>query len=225
VVYFLVSNIWQIGQQAFMFRNQPKPEPGPAAVAKSKKGPTPPAGKGKGKPTTTKGARPTTKGAKGTKTLGGASGGSTKRGKSPANTNRSNVNKANVNKANGNKRRQDHGAPRPKGKPSRPGPEPRSEGRSGPDKPAADVKNDRSSQKSDGPDASPEISQPTTPGHHGTIGDTAVDELAEEATSSPSPLSPAGPSTQTAEPQGSNGSTPLAQPPPPAAGDLDKDGE
>ena len=26
VVYFLVSNIWQIGQQAFLFRNQPAPE-------------------------------------------------------------------------------------------------------------------------------------------------------------------------------------------------------
>jgi len=254
VVYFLVSNIWQIGQQAFMFRNQPKPEPGPAAAGKSKKGPTPPASKGKGKPTTTKGARATTKGAKGAKALGGASrGGSTKQGKTPANANQAKANRTNGNKGNGNKgngskangnkpnankRRPDHGAPRPKGKPSRPGQTPRSEGRPGqtprsegrpgPDNPAPDVKKDLPSKSSDGAGSGgigPETRQPTTPGQHSGSTDKAVGDPADEAVSSPPPLSPAAPSTSTAEPQGSNGSTPLVLPLPPATGDLDKDGE
>ncbi|MGI8778508.1 MAG: membrane protein insertase YidC [Acidimicrobiales bacterium] len=53
VVYFLVSNIWQIGQQAFMFRNQPRPESTAKDSAKPKMGPTPTVGKGKTKPSTT----------------------------------------------------------------------------------------------------------------------------------------------------------------------------
>ncbi len=251
VVYFLVSNIWQIGQQAFMFRNQPKPEPGPAASGKAKKGPTPPAGKGKGKPVTTKGARATTKGAKGAKALGGSSGGPAKRGKPQANANQANGNKTNGNKPNANKRRQDHGAPRPKSKPSRSGQAPRadqtprsdghadqtprpdghssqtprSDGHSGPGKPVAEVKNDLPSKSDGAGGTGPEVPQPTAPGQHSGRADNAVEDLPDEATSSPSPLSPAAPSTQTAEPQGSNGSTPLALPLPPAAGDLNKDGE
>ncbi len=234
VVYFLVSNIWQIGQQAFMFRNQPKPEPGPSAAAKSKKGPTPPAGKGKGKPTTTKGAKATTKGAK---ALGGASGGAAKRGKSPANAkangNKGNTNKGNGNKGNANKRRPDHGAPRPKGRPSRPegrsgkpsDQSPRSDGRSGSENPVVNAKNDLPGKDPGGGGASPGVPPTPTTGQNSGTTDKAVNGMPEEVTPSPPPLSPATPPTPAAEPQGSNGSTPLALPLPPAAGDLDKDGE
>ncbi len=225
VVYFLVSNIWQIGQQAFMFRNQPKPEPGPSVAGKSKKGPTPPAGKGKGKPTTAKGA-------KGAKALGGASGGAAKRGKSPVNG-KANAKKATGNKPNANKQRSDHGAPRPKGKPSRPegrsgkpsDQTSRSDGRLSPENPVGNVKNDLSGKDPGGGGASPGIPPSRTTGQNSGTTDKAVDGVSEEVTPSPPPLSPATPPTQTAEPQGSNGSTPLALPLPPAAGDLNKDGE
>ena len=78
VAYFLVSNIWQIGQQALIFRNQP---PVPGAGAKAPPGTT----EGKGGPkkkgpsaTRTpgaKGGKPTGAGAKGSrKSSGGARG-------------------------------------------------------------------------------------------------------------------------------------------------------
>ncbi|HEX2273895.1 MAG TPA: YidC/Oxa1 family membrane protein insertase, partial [Acidimicrobiales bacterium] len=92
VVYFLVSNIWQIGQQAVLFRNQPAP-PGAATGkaagkgtggAKGKGGGAQRAGGGKGqgpgakagpaKATGSKGAAAKTAGAKG----GGAKGGPAK---------------------------------------------------------------------------------------------------------------------------------------------------
>ncbi|MCA1657467.1 MAG: membrane protein insertase YidC, partial [Actinobacteria bacterium] len=185
VVYFLVSNIWQIGQQAFMFRNQPKPEPGPSLAAKSKKGPTPPAGKGKGKPTTTKGA-------KGAKALGGASGGAAKRGKSPANgkanagkanAKKATGNKPNANKPNANKQRPDHGAPRPKSKPSRPEGRsgkssdrtPRSDGRVSPENPAGNVKNDLPGKDPGGGGASPGIPPSTATGQYSGTTDKAVE--------------------------------------------------
>ncbi|MGI9023532.1 MAG: membrane protein insertase YidC, partial [Acidimicrobiales bacterium] len=50
VVYFLVSNIWQIGQQAFMFRNQPKPEPSAKDASGAKKGKPTPKANAKAKP-------------------------------------------------------------------------------------------------------------------------------------------------------------------------------
>jgi YidC/Oxa1 family membrane protein insertase len=68
VVYFFVSNIWQIGQQAVMFRNQPKPEPsakdGPKKGAAGGPGKDRRSGKGLKGITSTPGARGT-KGAKG----------------------------------------------------------------------------------------------------------------------------------------------------------------
>jgi YidC/Oxa1 family membrane protein insertase len=58
VVYFLVSNIWQIGQQAFIFRNQELPPPSPDAKKSPAKSGNGGSSKGKAKP----GAKPTAKG-------------------------------------------------------------------------------------------------------------------------------------------------------------------
>ncbi len=280
VVYFLVSNIWQIGQQAFMFRNQPKPEDGGSANAgKGKKGLPPTTGKGKAKgtPTTTKGAKGATTGrlSKGAKASGAAGAGAKRQGKASSNGNKANANKANGNKANANKanankakankanankakangpnagttnanpgnankttakkRRPDHGAPRPKGQGPRSGQTPRSEDRSG-QAPRSDQtprSEDRSGPgkpvvyggSSAGASVDPGVPKTTISDDNGGSVEMPTVEMPDTTTPSSVPIPPVTPSSQTAEPQGPNGSTPLATPLPPAAGDLDKDGE
>ena len=76
VVYFLVSNLWQIGQQAFMFRKMPLPE-GTGKGAREEKGKAAkgPAGKaGKGDPSAKKGG-PTPKRTPGSKAAAAGKGG------------------------------------------------------------------------------------------------------------------------------------------------------
>ncbi len=244
VVYFLVSNIWQIGQQAFMFRNQPKPEGGGATdAAKSKKGLPPTTGKGKGKGTSAsaKGAKGATTGrlSKGAKAGGGAAGTAAKRqGKASSNGNRANgkkpnANKPNSGKANAKKRRPDHGAPRPKGQgprsgqasrsEGRSGPGPRSEGRSGPEKPASSG-GSSTGGSSTGGTVDSGTPKTTISEQDGAAGGLPPVEMPDTTAPPATPIPPVT-SNQTAEPQGSNGSTPIATPLPPAAGDLDKDGE
>jgi YidC/Oxa1 family membrane protein insertase len=70
VVYFLVSNIWQIGQQAVLFRNQPAPAQGAAEKGGAAGG----KGKGGAKGTKGKGAGAQKAGASGRATPKGSSG-------------------------------------------------------------------------------------------------------------------------------------------------------
>ncbi|MEN3314439.1 MAG: YidC/Oxa1 family rane protein insertase [Acidimicrobiaceae bacterium] len=183
VVYFLVSNIWQIGQQAFMFRNQPKPDAGTKTAGKAPKGPTPTVGKGKAKPATppknakgmtagrlskgataknaknAKGARNTqdTKNAKGAKKATG-SGTSGNRGQGKATAN------------NANKRGQDRSTPPPKGRTLRSGQAPRPDSKKAapppPEKsPGRSGRSDdsTSSSKAQGTNGSAPLATPTPP--------------------------------------------------------------
>jgi len=257
VVYFLVSNIWQIGQQAFMFRNQPKPEGGGSKdVGKAKKGLPPTTGKGKGTPTSTKGAKGATTGrlSKGAKASGTAGAGAKRQGKTSSNANKTNANRTNTgkakangsnaattnanpgnaNKTNAKKRRSDHGAPRPKGQGPRSGQAPGSprsdqaprpdqppgpEGRPGPGKPVV------YGGSSAGGSVDPGVPKTTISDDNGGSVKMPTVEVPDATTPSSVHIPPVTPSSETNEPQGPNGSTPLATPLPPATGDLDKDGE
>jgi len=72
-----------------------------------------------------------------------------------------------------------------------------------------------------GENGNPAAAKHADAGPQGGSAEKSVDEVPDTTTASPA--APADTSTPT-EPQGSNGSTPLAMPLPPA-GDLDKDGE
>jgi len=174
VVYFLVSNIWQIGQQAFMFRNQPKPEPGSKTAGKPAKGPTPTVGKGKAKPANApKTAKGMTAGrsSKGTpaknaknakngtgKSTGRGTGGGRGQGKGSA--------------SNGNKRgsdrsdRSDRSAQPPRGRTQRSGQAPRPDSKKPATSPKADKSPggpDHSTSKAQGSNGSAPLATPTPP--------------------------------------------------------------
>jgi|GEM_PF-984204 len=220
VVYFLVSNIWQIGQQAFMFRNQPRPEGTGKDAGKAKKGPTPTVGKGKTKPSTapktakgmtagrsSKGANvaKNTRNAKGANAKGASTKGTSTKGASAkgargaatagsAGTRRSG--KGGASDGNRNKSGPERPAQPPRGRTLRSGQVSR------PDQKKSDTdQKNKPSRPSDGPSTSKEPK-------------TADPNTSEQHNSEPAKALP-----------GSNGSTPLATPLPPATGDLDKDTE
>jgi len=240
VVYFLVSNIWQIGQQAFMFRNQPRPESTAKDAAKPKKGPTPTVGKGKTKPSTTpKTAKGMTtgrlgKGVKSSKNTS-ARGSKDATGKSP--TGKSATGKGSTGKgargvkgagatgragtrppakgakSDSNTRSSERPGQAPRGRTLRSGQVSRSEQKKSDSNPTSKASRPDDDTFSGEPKKSkPRQAEPTTAtSDHSHDAATVADGGSAGARSGP-------PATQ-----GSNGSVPLAKPPSSATGDLDKD--
>ncbi|MBA3266731.1 MAG: membrane protein insertase YidC [Acidimicrobiia bacterium] len=197
VVYFLVSNIWQISQQAFMFRNQPHPDAGKEVEGGPKGSKVTPTGKAKAKATpTAKGAKNAkgTRDAKGAKGARGATTGRLSKGAKPS--------KAGTATA----------AARPgKGKPG------------GPNRPNR-ANQPPQGRKRQGPPSKPKPS-PTGSTPNGSAGGKANRGPVDKG-GSPSKTNDKATNGPTKDnDQGSNGSVPITAPLPPTAGDRDKDGE
>ncbi|HEX3393923.1 MAG TPA: YidC/Oxa1 family membrane protein insertase [Acidimicrobiales bacterium] len=170
VVYFLVSNIWQIGQQAYMFRNQPKPEAGSKTEGKAPKGPTPTVGKGKAKPANgPKSAKGLTGGrlskgatAKNAKNVKNAKGAKKVTGSGTAGNRGQRKTAAN----NGNKRGQDRSAQPPRGRTLRSGQVARPDSKKAATQSAAEKspgRADDSTSKAQGTNGSAPLATPTPP--------------------------------------------------------------